>query len=185
MEEHHCLVCQASFTTKPSLRKIGKGRFCSYRCGSAFQFRNPEARFWPKVIIGPDCWLWAGKVKTVGYGSIVVNGRECYAHRFAWELNFGPVPDGKLVCHHCDNRRCVRPDHLFVGTDADNHADMVGKKRHRHGEEHHCCKLSAVQVIEIRRLAATGLGKRKLGRRFGVNAGTIGAILSGRTWKHL
>jgi hypothetical protein len=77
------------------------------------------------VNYGPDCWEWKGKPKDTGYGTFL-NG---YAHRYAYEIVNGPIPAGMCVLHRCDNRICVRPDHLFLGTKEDNTADMWSKGR--------------------------------------------------------
>lgn len=101
--------------------------------------RDIVARFWQQVKKGngDTCWLWAGYVNPRGYGQFHPrDGAVRPAHRVAYELENGPIPDDGTewcVCHHCDNPRCVRPDHLFLGRDKDNHDDMVRKGRHAHG----------------------------------------------------
>ena len=84
--------------------------------------------------LGPnDCWLWQSTTNANGYGLIAVGRKgegQLLAHRVAWELTYGNIPEGMLVCHHCDNPRCVRPEHLFLGTHADNTHDMMLKGRH-------------------------------------------------------
>lgn len=96
-------------------------------------------RFWGMVSI-PDnrdgCWLWTGGKSKVGYGMIREGRRGTpliLAHRFSYELLVGPIPDGLLACHKCDVRNCVNPQHIFIGTHADNTADMMRKGRNRHG----------------------------------------------------
>lgn len=98
-----------------------------------------EDRFWAKVDKSGDCWVWTASVfrERLGYGKFQTGSnrgesRVAYAHRVSWELHFGPIPNGLFVCHHCDNPPCVRPDHLFLGTAADNVRDMDRKGRDRH-----------------------------------------------------
>ena len=100
-----------------------------------------------KTLIGDDCWEYGGKIRTDGYGSVFVHngtraGGTALAHRVVYEGLVGPIPEGKILCHHCDNPKCVRPDHIFVGTDADNMADMRAKGRHAHGDTHPSSKIT-------------------------------------------
>ena len=108
------------------------------RCNGGYDSRPLAERFWPKVQKGDGCWIWtAGGDRTTGYGRIRIGTRgtlQALAHRVAWELTYGPVPEGLIVCHHCDNPRCVRPDHLFVGTYVDNMRDAEAKGRMQHGD---------------------------------------------------
>src|SRR3990167_5510093 len=97
-----------------------------------------EERFWAKVAKSEGCWIWNGAVSGDGYGSFYQERKWVKAHRLSWELSLGMIPQfsdpqvALCVLHHCDTPRCVRPDHLFLGTNRDNVADMVAKGRHRH-----------------------------------------------------
>lgn len=152
-----------------------------------------KRRFWEKVNRVDDknsCWEWTASTQTLGYGQFGFNGRPLVAHRVAWELKNGPIPKGINVLHRCDNRRCVRPSHLFLGTQKDNIRDMIRKGRARFGanaasgERHGSAKLNWTQVRRIRRLHKTGsYTLAKLGRMYGVTPSTIGYIIAGKTWK--
>lgn len=88
-----------------------------------------EPYFWSLVDKSSDCWTWKGNIDSKGYGRVHCNGKRQRAHRVSYELSIGEIPSGMLICHHCDNRKCVRPDHLFVGTASDNSLDCTKKGR--------------------------------------------------------
>lgn len=145
-----------------------------------------EDRLWSKVIRHPtDCWIFTGCDNGYGYGLLQVGRAALKAHRLAYESANGPIPPGSLVCHTCDNRKCVRPSHLFLGTHADNNADMIQKGRavYPKGEKHGCAKLTEDQVRVIR--AHRGRGLTALAKGYGISYCTIKFIRSGRLWKHL
>ncbi len=148
------------------------------------RYRSPVTpaadRFWPLVERTPGCWLWTGARYPRGYGNFNVHGRGRPAHRVAWELTHGPIPDGRLVCHACDNPGCVRPDHLFLGTQSDNMCDMAAKGRHAYprGEDHPQARLSNADRAEIRRLYAAGaISQAAIAERFGVCQSHVSRIV--------
>lgn len=113
-----------------------------------------ETRFWSHVHKTPTCWVWTGTTNKSrrGYGIMVHGGVRVQAHRLAHTLLVGPIPEGMFVCHHCDNPPCVRPDHLFLGTQADNIHDMMQKGRHRTSftRATHCQRGHALQGSNVR-----------------------------------
>jgi hypothetical protein len=153
--------------------------------------------------LGP-CWLKDGPV-TSRYGKFRFGKKDIPTHRFSWELHYGPIPSGLFVLHACDFKPCLRPTHLFLGTQADNMADKTSKGRqargathgsrlhperftggtppHYSGEAHSQAKLTAADIVTIRqRHANEGVGCRRLAREYGVHRDTIGNVLAGRTW---
>ncbi len=142
-------------------------------------------KFWARVEKTDGCWIWTGTVTEYGYGTIG-SGRkspaQVRAHRVAYELFKGPIQNGLHVCHTCDNRRCVNPDHLFLGTIADNTADMVAKRRHSFGERHSRARLSPDDVSAIR--AASG-SATEVAAKFGIKRCTVCNIWAHRIWRHL
>lgn len=157
--------------------------------------RDAADRFWEKVQKGDGCWEWQAAFGANGYGKLKCCGRTMAAHRMSWVLANGEIPDGLCVLHKCDNRSCVRPEHLFLGTKKQNTADMWAKGRGSRGgagestvrgERHGMAKLTAEQVLEIRKLAADGISLTELCKRFGLkSSGSMSAIVSGKKWAHL
>ena len=124
------------------------------------------------------CWVWtAGRLST-GYGAIRWNGRQCLAHRVAFELANGPIPKGVHVCHTCDNPSCVNPPHLFLGNDRDNLRDMTAKGRS-------CGKFTDGDVREIRAARLGGETFAALGRKHAVSYQTIANICRGERYRHV
>jgi len=148
-------------------------------------------RFWSKVDRsgGPDdCWEWQGGLSHDGYGRFNVGGRnvvhEFYAHRVAWTIVNGPIPDGMFALHRCDNRRCCNATCLFLGTKAENGRDMADKGRSTIGERNPMAKLTHKQVCEMRKRHGEGtLSQRQLAREYGVSAALVCLIVNGKSWR--
>ena len=149
------------------------------------RWANVEGRFWSKVDKrGPDeCWEWTASVGSHGYGQIYGSGRRWTTHRFSWELHNGPVTDGDAcVLHRCDNRRCVNPAHLFLGTHADNTQDCVRKGRFAVGEANGSAKLDAADVSLMRFLRSIGARNKDLADWFGVSNSAASLVGLGKNW---
>lgn len=152
--------------------------------------RQVEDRFWPYVIKpeGGGCWVWVGAKNDYGYGVLRGgngDGLSVRAHRFSYELHLGTIPAGMKVLHRCDTPACVNPDHLFLGTHADNSKDKVSKGRHAVGERFPHAKLTAALVLEIRDLFSQGVPKTELADRYGVGVNAISRVVTRQTWKHV
>lgn len=142
--------------------------------------------FWSKVRKEEACWVWTRLCNAGGYGLFWNGRRSMVAHRWAWIATNGPIPEGMFVCHHCDNRKCVRPDHLFLGTPADNTADMMTKNRVARGERASMARLTADNVRLIRERAALKTETyAELAREFGVNSSTVRNAVLGIQWQHV
>jgi hypothetical protein len=130
--EFDCQACGARVRRESRLR--GKATACNRACAARLLEGGRLARFWRRVQRSDGCWLWTGARNPAGYGVIRPKaGRMIRVHRYSWELHFGAIPFDKEVCHTCDVRNCVRPDHLWLGTHEENVADMVAKGRNRSG----------------------------------------------------
>ena len=142
-------------------------------------------RFWDKVELSPEhtCWEWIAHIDKDGYGKAKINGRTLRAHRVSYELTYGKVPNGLLVCHKCDNRSCVNPKHLFLGTDKDNMRDKANKNRcNQKGEKNNASKYSDHIIKPIRDLYNTGLYSHKdLTKKIGISKSQIGRIVIGES----
>jgi hypothetical protein len=197
-----CEYCGKEFEVPARIVRSGGGKYCSLQCHGMNVRKSLADALWDKVEKTEDCWLWQGSLNR-GYGHMSrgeATGKSIGAHRVAWELVAGAIPDGLFVCHTCDNRACVRNDdegwyevngilhprrgHLWIGTQADNMADMIAKGREPDffagGEAHHNAKLSAAAVREIRERYADGnTTYQVLADRFGVKVGAVGKVVRG------
>lgn len=146
---------------------------------------SDKERFLQKVLGGATsrsvdgCWLWLAAVDKDGYGTFRLNGRKQRANRASYILFVGPIPDQKIVCHFCDNPQCVNPDHLWIGSHADNIRDRDDKNRTSKGERHYNAKLNALDVWLVRNL---DLSYSKIASFFGISKGHVSNIKKNRKW---
>ena len=138
------------------------------------------------VLVGDGCWIWDGAKTTGGYGHIRADGgRLRQAHRVGYEQLVGPIPPGLVACHRCDNPACVRPDHLFLGTQQENNDDMRAKGRGRRlvGERSPHSKLTKDVIAEMRAERSRGLLLREIAALHGVAITTAHRAILGQTYK--
>lgn len=177
-----CQECGAHYYVPPSHRE--KSSYCSRPCRakaqSKWQMKDLATRFWEKVDKTETCWLWTGALLKTGYGSIRVNHKAERAHRVAYELTIGPIPEGMLLRHSCDTPRCVNPAHLIPGTKSDNTQDALERGQHVVGEDHYKCKIPNHAIATIRAALVAGVPGKYLAKQFGVGESMISHIKNGK-----
>ncbi len=184
-------LCPAVGCDKPVIaRGLCPKHYWRMRTHGTLDINSPydltiEERFWAKVDKTGACWMWTAGRFGDGYGAFTAH-RAVRAHRFSYEIHHGPIPDGMVVMHTCDVPLCVNPDHLTVGTSAENSADAARKSRRPRGEKNVNAKLREVQVREIRlRYAAGGITQKELAAEYGVSCALISVIVTRKAWRHI
>jgi len=188
------IVCDCGCQSPISNPLTKRGLYRKYKRG-----HHPPTpwrdRLWEKLdkrgpLLRPDlgrCWRWLASFDRGGYAQFDTRkGFEHKAHRAVWKAVFGYIPVGLLVLHHCDNRGCVNPGHLFLGTHQDNSDDMTSKGRSAKGEQIGNSRITAACVRKIRRAHGTsGAGYRSVAKQFGVSFALVRDIVKGRIWRHV
>lgn len=172
---HYEKIKQCDFCKCDYVRKNISQRWCGEKC-----------RFFSKIEKQEKCWKWIGEMRRDGYGEHSFNGKNLSAHRASWQLFKGKIPKEKCVCHKCDNRWCVNPDHLWIGTQKENSKDraLKGRSADRHGEKHPLHKLTEENVMEIRNLLGK-ITQKEIARIYNVDQSCISGIKIGRIWGHI
>lgn len=203
----NCELCGTEFQWK-RYKTQTIARFCGKRCWYEWNAKNlsafNETRFqWntateeekleqlkknyeSKVVKKDGCWDWNGVKDKDGYGQVPSGyHKQGKAHRISWMLHKGEIPEGLIICHHCDNPKCTNPDHLFLGEKKDNNADKEKKGRGAKGSKIKTAKLNEESIVLIRKLLKIGVKSRRVAKDFGVSPSQICAINKGKSWKHV
>lgn len=147
---------------------------------------DASLRFYGWTVTDSGCWEFEGNRFSNGYGQLYVDGRKLLTHRLAYEAWVGPIPEGQVIRHKCDNKPCLNPDHLETGTEGDNKRDAVERGQISVGEASANSKLNEAQVREIRvRYAKGKTPYAKMGVEYGLSASAIHLIVTRRNWKHV
>jgi hypothetical protein len=157
-------------------------------CTGHIPLSTKEERFWSQVDKSKDCWEWVGYRNRTGYGQVAFTKAHTMTHRISWILTYGEIPDGMLVCHKCDNPPCCNPEHLFLGTNADNARDKAAKGRSYRptGEKSVFAKLTEQSVRNIRAEYNPEINSyNDLAIKYGVSKNTIRMIVLRRKWTHI
>lgn len=186
-----CPFCKNPF------KKRTRSKWCSIKCHLLDRIQKKE-----------DCWEWMGSLTKVGYGKIQVKNKNYTTHRLSYEIFKGQIPDGNMICHSCDNKKCINPEHLWVGSAKDNMHDMIQKGRKvaktgwkhteetkqkfklrphsdRRGEKHHLSKLTSEDVLNIRKMIESGEKIIDIARKYNVDQSAISNIKRKRNWSHI
>lgn len=186
-EERSCRHCGATFRPRQQDANAGRGIYCSMLCarrGSAASRGERRAlEFWTNIVISDSgCHEWTASRNDSGYGIFSARGTKRFAHRVAYTKAVGQIPKGMCVCHKCDNPPCINPEHLFLGTIADNNADMAAKGRSPRGERNWAARLTADLVRNIRADRRHGT---EIAASFGVSTALVSLIRARKVWSHV
>jgi len=184
-------VCGKVKEVRAVYLRSGKSLGCG--CRSRYDVTKQSERFNKKYtkVVTTGCWEWNGPFTRGNYGTFTVNKKQYRAHRYAYSTLVGEIPENMLVCHKCDNPKCVNPEHLFLGSHLDNNHDMHSKGRAPKtnpkiaGVNNKVAKLTDNDVRTIRDLAACGVSKAEIGRKYSIRDSHVCKIVLRQLWRHV
>ncbi len=187
----NCLICEKSFLTNQTEIKRNAGKFCGHSC--SMKHRNslypgsPIQVFFENITHDDNgCWIYR-RLQNTGYGSVSVKGKAIAAHRFSYRELVDAIPKGANVCHKCDIKACVNPEHLFLGTSSDNRQDMIRKGRGNfpRGIRQPHAQLNEEQVSQIKLKLNRGLRQVDIAKEYNVKRNVIGDIKRNKNWYYV
>lgn len=183
-EKYWECICKCGNTTKVCSNYLISGHTKSCGCHKR---TNPEYELKNNIFIDENqCWNWKGPLSK-GYGRLAFEGKNYRVHRLSYITFIGQIPKNKIVCHTCDNPKCVNPEHLYAGTAKENTHDMVNRKRQNllYGENHQNSKFTKENVLCIREIFQMGFPVFIMSKLFEIHPETIRAIVKRKTWSHI
>jgi hypothetical protein len=174
----NCLICNKEKTVRESKKRSGTSKYCSTYCCYSFSIEKLKFIFNKKAIKNNECWGWIGSLLS-GRGQLYYKGKSIQAHRASWLIYKGEIPEDKWVLHKCDNGICSNPEHLFLGTPADNVIDMIKKDRSP------LSILNHEKVIAIRNMINCGVMGKIIAKQFNISPHTVSDIKLNKTWRHI
>ncbi len=174
--------CGLEREVKGSSLRQGRAKQCGFNCPLLLKEKT-NATFDKKYVEDKNgCWIWTGLRCKGGYGKI---GNDDKSHRFSYKRFIGEIPKGMCVCHTCDNRACVNPKHLWLGTSQENTADKIAKGRQIRGEKIGSSKLKENQILEIRKMRISGKKHKEICEKFGLSRRMVAIICNNKAWTHI
>ena len=180
-----CELCEKVFVARRDGGQRGPNRFCSSHCNDVYLRRQRPARLWDRLDYTAGCWRWTGAVDGQGYGQVLHYNQMIKAHRLAWILTHGDIPDDLWVLHRCHSPACCNPKHLYLGP-SDSRLAQTAAAPYLRGEQHGRARLTEAQVREIRvRYLSGGITQTTLAAEYGVAQATIHRIVTWEIWEHI